>query len=119
MKIAGRIPLPVIHWLAYWSKPFLPGSACNVLAPIELDYLRYPWVADTTRMHQVMNFAPRYTAVEALREFSGLQRLRKYLPESAARAYDEERLRDTLERRRRIRERSGMEAVQEMEIIDE
>ena len=32
--------------------------------------------------------------------------MRKYMPEAAALAYDEERLRDTMERRRRARERS-------------
>jgi hypothetical protein len=70
---------------------------------MELDYIRYPWVGDLTRMREEMGFAPKYTADEALREFAGKQRLREYMPEAAALAYDEERLRDTIERRRRAR----------------
>jgi hypothetical protein len=55
-------------------------------------------------MREELGFSPQYTMEEALREFAGEQRLRRYMPESAALAYDEERLRDTIERRRRARE---------------
>jgi hypothetical protein len=77
--------------------------------PIEADYLRYPWVGDLAMMQEKFGFVPRYTAEEALREFAGQQRLRDYIPGSSELAYDEERLRDTLERRRRIREQSAAE----------
>ena len=80
------------------------GLLSGKYAPIELDYLRYPVVADLTKMREELGFIPRYTAEEALREFAGEQRLSRYVPESAALAYDEERLRDTIERRRRARE---------------
>ncbi len=99
LAIVGKIPLPVPHPLAYWTV-----SAGGPLArhfPIEPDYLRYRWVADTRRMHEVLGFTPQYTAEEALREFAGRQRMRRYMPEAASRAYDEERLRDIIERRRR------------------
>jgi hypothetical protein len=56
-------------------------------------------------MREELCFTPRYTSEEVLREFAGQQRLSRYMPESATLAYDEERLRDTLERRRRVRER--------------
>jgi UDP-glucose 4-epimerase len=102
--ISGKLPLPVFHLFLYWGAGLLDGKKGHYL-PLDLDYLRYSWVADLTKMRQELEFAPRYTAEEALREFAGLQRLRRYMPESAALAYDEERLRDTIERRRRSRER--------------
>lgn len=103
--LAGKLALPILHPLAYWGVGLLghDGRQLTRYAPIELDYLRYPWTADLTRMRQVLGFAPRYTAEEALREFAGQQRIRQYLPASAARAYDEERLRDTIARRHRAR----------------
>ena len=99
MGLASKVALPIFHPLAYLSVSlFGPRHA-----PIDIDYLRYPCVADLHKMRHELEFVPQYTAEEALREFAAQQRLRSYLPESAARAYDEDRLRDTIERRRRAR----------------
>lgn len=107
MALAGKFPIPIFHLFAYWGAGIVEGAGLplNHYLPIELDYLRYPWVADLERMRTELGYMPRYTAEEVLREFAGHQRLRRYVPESAALAYDEERLRDTLERRRRARVR--------------
>lgn len=105
MALAGKLPLPIVHPLLYWGANLLGGKLSRY-APIEPDYIRYTWVADTARMRDGLGFSPRYTADEALREFAGLQRLSRYLPESISLANDEKRLRDTIERRRRIREQS-------------
>ena len=102
MALATKPPLPVFHLFAYWSA----GVVGHKHLPIELDYIRYPWVGELAKMRDELGFEPQYTADEALREFAGEQRMRKYMPEAAALAYDEERLRDTMERRRRARERS-------------
>jgi len=83
--------------------------------PIELDYIRYPWVADLTRMHKELEFMPRHTVEETLREFAGQQRLRRYVPETDALAYDEGRLHDTIERRRRAKERQMANAARKAE----
>jgi UDP-glucose 4-epimerase len=109
IALASKIPVPVFHPFAYLGvglKNAL-GLRRGRYAPIELDYIRYPWVGDLKNMHEGLGFEPRYTAEEALREFAGEQRLRRYMPESAAMSYDEERLRDTIERRRRAREREA------------
>jgi UDP-glucose 4-epimerase len=105
MALAGKAGVPVLHLLAYWTLPL--GS--SQLAPIEWDYIRYPWVGDLKKMRGEFGFTPRYTAAEALREFAAQQRVHRYLPESAVRAFDEERLRDTIERRRRAREQAATE----------
>ncbi len=106
VALAAKIPIPVFHLFAYWGAGLVnaTGFSAGRYWPIEMDYLRYPWVGDLSRMREALGFVPQYTAEEALREFAGEQRLRRYMPESAAMAYDEERLHDTLERRRRARE---------------
>jgi UDP-glucose 4-epimerase len=108
--LAGKTALPVFHMVAYWSNALM--GTTNLPAgrywPIEPDYLRYSWVGDLTKMREELCFTPHYTAEEALREFAGEQRLRRYGPESVEMAYDEERLRDTIERRRRARELGGV-----------
>ena len=103
----GRFPLPIFHLFAYWGASLRSVTGLNPERhfPIELDYLRYPCVADLGLMHSEMGFLPTYTADEALREFAGQLRLSRYKTESPDLSYDEERLRDTLERRRRIREK--------------
>jgi UDP-glucose 4-epimerase len=101
--LAAKVAVPVLHPLAYLSVAVFGPR----YAPIALDYLRYPCVGDVHKMRHELGFTPQYTAVEALREFAAQQRLRAYLPEAANRAYDTERLRDTLERRRRVREQAG------------
>lgn len=103
MGLAGKLPFPVLHPLAYLSVSLLgPRNA-----PIELDYLRYPCVGDLTRMESELGFTPQYSADETLREFASQNRLRRYMPESLTRQQEEQRLRETIERRRRMREQAG------------
>jgi UDP-glucose 4-epimerase len=98
--LAGKLPIPILHPLAYFGASLLgPG-----IAPIDLNYLRYPCIGDLRRMRTELEFTPQYTSEETLREFAAQQRLRQYMPEAAAMAFDEQRLRDTIERRRRARE---------------
>ena len=105
MGLAAKMSIPVFHLFAYWGLGAARGAGMKTGAyfPIDLDYIRFSWVGDLARMRSEFGFVPQYTAEEALREFAGEQRMRNYVPESAALAYDEERLRDTLERRRRAR----------------
>jgi UDP-glucose 4-epimerase len=106
MSLAGKFPIPIFHVFAYWSSTLLENSPVSArrYLPIEPDYLRYSWVGDLAKMREQFGYMPRYTAVEALREFAGQQRLSRYLSQKTVQAYDEERLRDTIERRRRARE---------------
>lgn len=99
MGLAGKVSVPMFHPIAYLAVSLLGPR----YAPLDLDYVRFPCVADLSKMRTEFEFTPQYTAEEALREFASHQRIRQYLPESAARAFDEERLRDTIERRRRAR----------------
>jgi len=105
--MAAKISLPVFHLFAYWGQDLVNsiGIAGGVSFPIELDYLRYSWVGDLEKMRREFSFFHSYTAQEALREFAGEQRLRRYITGEPALEYDQERLKDTLERRHREREK--------------
>jgi UDP-glucose 4-epimerase len=103
--LAGRFPLPVLHPLAYWGRDLFNSSPLlGRFVPIEPDYLRYPWVGDLRKMEAELDFTPQYTAEEALREFAGLRHAH-YGDGLDDLDYDAERLKDTIERRRRARAR--------------
>lgn len=103
LGLASKVPLPVLHPLAYWSVS-LGGPR---LAPMPLDYLRYPCMGDMQKMRDELGFTPQYTPEETVRELAPQQRIRKLLGKKSADALDEERLRDTIQRRKRARERKA------------
>ncbi len=120
MALAGKLAPPVVHLAAYWSNPVLSSMGLPVgrLWPLPLDYLRYPWVGDLNKMRYVLNFVPRYSATDALKDFAGRQRLRQFAGASAGPANDTTHLRETLERRR-ARQRTTDSAQSEPEVIGE
>ena len=117
MTLAAKVPLPLFHMFAYAGRDLMGGVGAPVdrYVPIEWRYLRYPWVGDLMKMREELGFVPRYTAEEALREFAGEQRMRRYSPAGGDNAFDEERLRDTIERRRRDRERAAAQTAEQVE----
>ncbi len=107
IKLAGKQPLPVFHLFAYWGSDLLnlSGIPYQKYMPVDIDYIRYPWVSDLNKMRAIMGFTPHYTAEEALREFAGFQRMRQYQTQESDLEHDEQRLKDTIERRKRLRQR--------------
>ncbi|MCA0351244.1 MAG: NAD-dependent epimerase/dehydratase family protein [Chloroflexi bacterium] len=81
IRRVGRQPLPIFHPLAYAAGRFSfvrHNRLANQIMPFELDYLRFPWVADTTAMRGELNYEPRHTAEEALDAFRSSLRLKSY-----------------------------------------
>ena len=113
--MAGKLALPLVHLLVYWGRNALSvaGAESSRYLPLEPDYIRYSWMGDLGRMSDELLFTPRYTAAEALREYAGHLRVGGYVSDSRYLAYDEQRLRDTLERRRRVRQRETEAAGRE------
>jgi UDP-glucose 4-epimerase len=107
--LAGKPPLAVFHLFAYWGSSLVSSTRFPLrqCMPMDLDQLRFPWVADLSRMRADFGFEPRHTAEETLREFAERYRLGRYLMGSATIARGEERLRDIIEQRRRSREREA------------
>ena len=110
MSLGGKpMAAPIFHLAAYWGNPLLGalGMPVSRAWPIELDYLRYPWVGDLGKMREQLAFAPAYTAVSALREYTARRRLAHYTSGGGKSAQEEELLRDTIERRRRARQKAA------------
>lgn len=101
LGLATKLPIPILHPFAYWSVS-LGGPR---LAPMPLDYVRFPCMGDMTRMRDVLQFTPQYTPEETVREFSAQQRVRKLLGKKSRETFEQDRLRDTIQRRKRLRER--------------
>jgi UDP-glucose 4-epimerase len=102
VALAGKMPLPVIHLLAYWGKSLLSGADSQAFAsiPYDLDSLRYDCIGDLTKMRNEFGFTPAQTAEETLREFAAYLRLSPYKSADDDLKRDEENLREQLERRR-------------------
>ena len=107
--MVGKLPLSVLHPIANWGVALIGihGRRLKHYLPIEPSYLRYPWVADLTRMEQELCFTPRYTAEEALRDFAARLRLGRYQLRAASLEEDKEQMRDVIEQRQRVREQSA------------
>jgi UDP-glucose 4-epimerase len=104
--LVGKLPLSIFHPFASWGVGLL-GSAGHMIdryLPMEPDYLRYPWVGDLTRMHEVLGFEPRHSTGEILREFAAQARLGRYRTGAESVARDDQQLRDIIEQRRRAKE---------------
>jgi len=108
-SLAGKSHLQVFHMFAYRGIKMLgdTGLRLSRYVPIELDYIRYPWVADLTRMREELGFEPLRTAEETLREFAGRQDTGPCATDPADEERGEDRLRDILEQRQRQRERQA------------
>ena len=103
--LAGKPPVALFHPFAYWGKKRLDraGQVGERYLPIEPDYLRYRWVADLRRMHEVLGFEPRHSAEETVREFAAWRHADRTMAKLAVMARDEEQLRLVVEQRRQAR----------------
>jgi UDP-glucose 4-epimerase len=103
--LAGKPPISVFHPFAYWGVRLLDSTRLPIdrVVPIELDYIRYSWVADLTRMRDELAFEPLHTAEETLGEFAQWRRMST----STIVGRSAERLRDIMEQRRQAREQQA------------
>jgi UDP-glucose 4-epimerase len=111
--LVGKFPFLIFHPFAYRAMKYLGriGRRSGRYTPIDLDYLRYPWVADLSRMRDTLGFAPRYTAEQTLRELAEHLRGGSYQPDSTTALRDRERLRAIIDQRRQARERAAQDAT--------
>jgi UDP-glucose 4-epimerase len=71
--MAGKRRVGLPPWLLYPATAFL--WHCHLLGspPGQLDFIRYPWVMDNSKMKREL-YVPKYTSGEALREFLASRR---------------------------------------------
>jgi UDP-glucose 4-epimerase len=107
--LAGKPRLAVAHPLAYWTTRMLGASGLGLrrYVPVELDYIRYPWVGDLRRMREELGFQPLLGAEETVRDFAARHRGSPYPSEPSWLSRDEERLRGIIDLRRQGRSQQG------------
>jgi len=66
VRAAGKKPLPIPAALLYSGTAILWALHLSPFPAGILDMIRYPWVADTTRLKNVFGYVPRHTSKEAL-----------------------------------------------------
>lgn len=73
---AGKRPLAIPAFLLYASTALLWALRLAPFPPGILDMIRYPWVADNTRLKTVFGYTPRHTSRQALEWFMATRRRR-------------------------------------------
>lgn len=76
LKLAGKIAVPVAHFVAAPILDVLWGANLSPIPGAHLNYLRYLWVVDGEKAKKELGFTPRYSTKEALENFVGTQRLK-------------------------------------------
>ena len=66
----GKIPRPTRAWALYASTALLWALRLAPFPSGILDLMRYPWVADTTRLKTVFGYTPRHSSRQALEAFA-------------------------------------------------
>lgn len=80
IRSAGRLPLPIPHLLSERLGGFLWACQLSDTPVAFFDYLRYLWVADTTRARRELGFRPRFSSSQALQNFTLLHRMLPEVP---------------------------------------
>ena len=103
LALAGVPPLFLPHPLAYRGWGWLRGLSSQVdkAAPLPWDFLRFSWVASTTRLEEEGGFQSQHDAASILQQFGQALRRRRY---AGSRVYRvaADRLRDALDLGRKL-----------------
>ncbi|HEV2176225.1 MAG TPA: NAD-dependent epimerase/dehydratase family protein [Terriglobia bacterium] len=75
-RMMGKRPLPVPAGLLYGQTGLLWALGLAPFPAGILDMIRYPWVADNTRLKTVFGYTPRLTSRQALETFAAAHRVR-------------------------------------------
>jgi len=74
-RILGKSPRPTRAWALYASTALLWALRLAPFPAGILDLMRYPWVADTTRLKTVFGYTPRHSSRQALEAFAAARKL--------------------------------------------
>jgi UDP-glucose 4-epimerase len=75
--IMGKKPLSIPAFLFYALTGLLWMLRVGPFPPGILDMIRYPWIADNTKLKTVFGYTPRLTSHEALQTFADAHRARR------------------------------------------
>jgi len=86
LHLAGKIPVPVPHPLAYAAADALWTAGLGAAPGAFIDYARFLCVADGSRAESALGFTPRYRSRDALAAYLEYRHPRGPAPEAEARA---------------------------------
>jgi len=69
VRAAGKRPLAIPAFLLYGTTRLLWAARLAPFPAGILDMIRYPWVADNTRLKTIFGYTPRHTSRQALETF--------------------------------------------------
>jgi UDP-glucose 4-epimerase len=76
MGVLGKVPLPVPALILYPLTALLWHLRISPFPSGILDLVRYPWIADNSRLKREFGYAPRLSSREALDSFAAARRAR-------------------------------------------
>jgi hypothetical protein len=112
MRQANKIPLPVFHLFAYSGVSWFKRQK-GWLAPLDIDYLRYPCMGDLMKMNEELGFMPTYSPQETLQRFRQNLRGVRYESSESDEYFNE--LEMTIEERQMLHDAEINEADEEIE----
>lgn len=77
VKLAGRLAVPIPHFVARQANALLWAAHLHEAPPAFLSFLRYLCVADGAKAARELGFRPAFTSREAVVDFGGTLRLRE------------------------------------------
>lgn len=77
IKLAGKIPLPIIHFGVYPLAEILWYLRISEIPSALVDYIRYSWIASGEKIAKELGFIPRYSSKDALLSYVESQRVDK------------------------------------------
>lgn len=77
MRLGNIVPLPIPYFVYRNFVSFLWSGQFIRYPPAFLNYMRYVWNVDNEKLRRVLGFTPKYTSLEAIKNFLGTRRLRK------------------------------------------
>lgn len=78
LRLAGKIQLPLLSFMAYPAVQMLWNLQAASVPGRLLDFFKYLWVADGDKALQVMHFESKLSSKEAFLEFAKSDRLERY-----------------------------------------
>ena len=76
VRAVGKKPLALPALIIYPLSAILWAFRCAPFPPGMLDMIRYPWVADNTRLKKIFRYEPRMDSLQALDSFISARSLR-------------------------------------------
>jgi UDP-glucose 4-epimerase len=79
-ELVGKRCAALPAWILYPLTSIFWRSRLMPFPPSSIDFIRYPWVADITKMKSEFGYTPRYTTTQAVESYLEGRRTREEQP---------------------------------------